>query len=425
MPVETTALENVKTPCDAIDGARVRSDFPILIRDLEPGKPRLTYLDSAASSQKPQVVIDALRDYYETTNANIHRGVYDLSEEATEAYEAARKTLAAFINARSWREIVFVRNTTEGLNLVANSWGRSNISQGDLIVTTELEHHSSLIPWQIVAAERGATIEAVRVLPDGTLDLDHADELMAREPKVFAFGYINNGLGTLNPVRELIAQAHRVGAIVVLDGAQSVPHMPTDVQELDCDFLAFSGHKMMGPMGSGVLYGKRDFLDHMPPYMVGGGMIRKVGITSSTWADSPFRFEAGTPSVGDAVGLAAAARYLTGLKMHRVWEHGELLTKYALQRMEDVAGIAIHGPTDADKRGAVISFSVDGVHPHDVAAILNEDGVAVRAGHHCNQPLMDALGLIATTRASFYVYNDSEDVDRLIESLGRVIAVFR
>jgi cysteine desulfurase/selenocysteine lyase len=411
--------------CDAIDGTRVRADFPILIRESEHGGPRLTYLDSAASSQKPQVVIDALRDYYETTNSNIHRGVYDLSEAATTAYEEARQTIAGFINARSSREVVFVRNTTEGINLVANSWGRANLNAGDLVVVTELEHHSNLVPWQLIAAERGVTIEAVRVLPDGTLDLDHYTELLAREPKLVAVTHVNNSLGTVNPVGRMIAQAHAVGAITVIDGAQSVPHMATDVQDLDCDFLVFSGHKMLGPMGAGVLYGKRQLLEAMPPFLGGGGMIRKVGIQSSTWADIPARFEAGTPDVADAIGLATAVRYLDGLNMDRVWDHGVLITEYALEQMATVPGLTIHGPGVTQERSAAISFSMDGVHPHDVAAILNEDGVAVRAGHHCNQPLMDALGLVATTRASFYLYNDGEDVDRLVRSLGRVVDVFR
>lgn len=411
--------------CDAIDGTRVRADFPILIQESEHGGPRLTYLDSAASSQKPQVVIDALRDYYETTNANIHRGVYNLSEAATIAYEEARQTVASFINARSTREVVFVRNTTEAINLVANSWGRSNLHPGDLVVVTELEHHSNLVPWQLIAAERGATIEAVRVLSDGTLDPDHYAELIAREPKLVAVAHVNNSLGTVNPVRRMIAQAHAAGAITVVDGAQSVPHMATDVQDLDCDFLAFSGHKMLGPMGASVLYGKREILEAMPPFLGGGGMIRKVGIQSSTWADIPARFEAGTPAVGDAIGLATAVTYLQSLNMDRVWDHGVLITEYALERLAEVPGLTVHGPGVTQERSAAISFTIDGVHPHDVAAILNEDGVAVRAGHHCNQPLMDALGLIATTRASFYLYNDGEDVDRLITSLGRVASIFR
>ncbi|HYI25314.1 MAG TPA: SufS family cysteine desulfurase [Thermomicrobiales bacterium] len=422
--MSTIAAPVTSAPCDAIDGTRARADFPILIREPEAGRPRLTYLDSAASSQKPQVVIDTLRDYYESVNANIHRGVYDLSETATLAYEEARRTLAGFINARTHREVVFVRNTTEGINLVANSWGRTNLKAGDLVLVTELEHHSNLVPWQLIAAERGASIEAVRVLPDGTLDLEHYTELLQRGPKLVAVAHVSNSLGTVNPVGRMANLAHAAGAVVVVDGAQSVPHMPVDVQELDCDFLAFSGHKMLGPMGASVLYGKRELLEAMPPFMGGGGMIRKVGIKSTTWADIPARFEAGTPAVGDAIALAEAVKYLQSHTMDRVWDHGVLLTEYALERLAEVPGLVIHGPGVTQVRSAVISFTIDGVHPHDIAAILNEDGVAVRAGHHCNQPLMDALGLVATTRASFYLYNDGEDVDRLVTSLGRVVEVF-
>ncbi len=411
--------------CDAIDGTRIRADFPILIREPEPGKPRLTYLDSAASSQKPQVVIDTLRRYYEETNANIHRGVYDLSEEATLEYERARQTLASFIKARSPREVIFVRNTTEGINLVAHSWGRTHLNAGDLIVVSELEHHSNLVPWQLLAEERGARIEAVRVLPDGTLDLDHYEGLLREEPRLVAISQVNNSLGTVNPIQSMTAQAHTAGAVVVVDAAQSAPHMPIDVQKLDCDFLAFSGHKMLGPMGASVLYGKREHLESMPPVLGGGGMIRKVGIASSTWADVPLRFEAGTPAVGDAIALAEAVRYLDALNMERVWDHGVLITEYALEKLAEIPQLTIHGPGITQERSAAISFTIDSVHPHDVAAILNEDGVAVRAGHHCNQPLMDALGLIATTRASFYVYNDSDDVDRLVSGVQRVVEVFK
>jgi cysteine desulfurase/selenocysteine lyase len=407
----------------AVDWTKVREDFPILAGRDERGR-RVAFLDSAASSQKPEAVITALDRYYRETNANIHRGVYDLSERATAQYEAARHMVADFINAASPREIIFVRNATEAINLVAMSWGRRNIGEGDLIVATTMDHHSNLVPWQLLAEEQGARIEAVQVTDDGRLDMDHLRELLAQAPKLVAFPHVSNSLGTINPAAEIIRLAHEAGAVVVVDGAQSVPHMPVDVQVLDADFLAFSGHKMLGPMGSGALYGKLELLQAMPPVMGGGGMIRKVGLTSSTYADVPARFEAGTPAVGDAIGLGAAVEYLQALGMDRVREHERDLTQYALGRLRDEAGVEIFGPADADSRGGVISFALGDVHPHDVAAILNEEGVAVRAGHHCCQPLMARLGLVATTRASFYVYNDRQDIDQLVAGLQRVRDIF-
>ena len=414
------AIELNRTPLDA---DAIRGDFPILgVRD---GRgQRLAYLDSAASSQKPASVIDALDAYYRETNANIHRGVYHISEQATARYEEARHLVADFVNAASARECVFVRNTTEGVNLVAGSWGRTHIAAGDLIVVTYLEHHSNLVPWQLLAEQVGAEIAAVPTTGDGVLDLEAYEALLARAPKLVALGHVSNALGTINPVAAMTRQAKAAGATVVVDGAQSVPHLPVDVQAIGADFMAFSGHKMLGPMGSGVLWGRLDLLEAMPPYMGGGGMIRKVEIGRSTWADVPAKFEAGTPSVGDSIGLGAAVEYLQRLGMERVQEHERALTAYALERLGEIEGITLYGPGDLDQRAGVISFSLDDIHPHDVAAVLDTHNVAVRAGHHCCQPLMRELGVMATTRASFSVYNTTDDVDRLVGGLLDAKRVF-
>lgn len=408
----------------SIDAIRVKEDFPILNQPATNGREPLVFLDSAASSQKPQVVIDALERYYRETNANIHRGVYDLSEHATTAYEDARRKVASFINAPRSKECIFVRNTTEGINLVARSWGGANLSAGDLVVVTEMEHHSNLVPWQIIAEEKGARIGAVNITADGHLDMESFDALLAQEPKVVAVTHVSNSLGTVNPIREMIARAHDAGAVVVIDAAQSSPHVPIDVQELDCDFLSFSGHKMLGPMGIGVLYGKQELLQAMPPYQGGGSMIRKVTIEKTTWADLPAKFEAGTPSVGDAIGLGAAIDYLNALGLDNVWAHEHALVADAMEKMAEIPGVRLLGPAPGDDRAGVLSFEVEGIHPHDVAAILDEHNVAVRAGHHCTQPLMQALGLVSTTRASFYVYNTPEDVDRLVEGVRAAQKVF-
>ena len=409
---------------DPLDGLAVRGDFPILNQPRSDGRPPLVFLDSAASSQKPAAVIDALDAFYRTSNANIHRGVYQLSERATMQYEEARHKVAAFINARSASECIFVRNTTEAINLVAQSWGRTNLNAGDLIVVSMLEHHSNLVPWHLIAEQTGARIEAIPVTTDLRLDLDAFDELLKHEPKIVAVTHVSNSIGTINDVTEITRRAHVAGAIVLVDGAQSAPHLPVDVQEIDCDFFAFSGHKMLAPLGSGVLYGKRALLDAMPPYMGGGSMIRKVSIAKSTYADVPAKFEAGTPAVGDAIGLGAAIDYLNGLGMDRIREHEVALLAHALPRLKAIAGVTVYGPDDLDHRSGVVSFMLDGVHPHDVAAILDGENIAVRAGHHCTQPIMDHLGITGTTRASFYVYNSTDDVDRLAEALGRVSDVF-
>ncbi len=407
----------------AIDWGRVREDFPIL-GDVNSHGQRLAFLDSAASSQKPEHVIAAVDRYYRETNANIHRGVYDLSERATAQYEAARHMVADFIHAASAREIVFVRNTTEAINLVAQTWGRRNVSAGDAIVVTTMEHHSNLVPWQLLADEKSARVVAVAVTDDGQIDMEHFRKLLELGPRLVAFPHVSNSLGTINPAAEIIRLAHDAGAISVVDGAQSVPHMPVDVQALDADFLAFSGHKMLGPMGSGALYGKIALLEALPPFMGGGGMIRKVSIERSTWADVPARFEAGTPSVADAIGLGAAVEYLQAIGMTQVREHERELTAHAMAQLQEVPDLRLFGPMDADTRAGVLSFNLGDIHPHDVAAILNEDNVAVRAGHHCCQPLMDRLGVSATTRASVYVYNNHDDIDRLIRGLRRVQAIF-
>jgi cysteine desulfurase/selenocysteine lyase len=407
----------------AVDWQQVRDDFPVLNSTNTKGQ-RLAFLDSAASSQKPESVIRSLDTYYRESNANIHRGVYDLSERATQQYEAARGKVARFINAASDREIIFVRNTTEAINLVAQTWGRKHVGSGDLIVVTELDHHSNIIPWQLLVEDKGARLKAVRIDKDGRLDLEHLKALLREKPKLVAFPHVSNALGTITPAAEIIALAHEAGAVVLVDGAQSVPHMPVDVQALDADFLALSGHKMVGPMGSGALYGKLALLESMPPFMGGGGMIRKVSLSGSTWADVPARFEAGTPAVGDAIGLGAAVDYLAEIGMENVQAHELHLTAIALDQLKSVPDLVLYGPPSVEDHAGVISFRLGDIHPHDVAGILNEENVAVRAGHHCCQPLMDRLELPATTRASFYVYNDESDVDRLVAGLQRARDIF-
>ncbi|TMD59995.1 MAG: cysteine desulfurase [Chloroflexi bacterium] len=400
----------------------IRKDFPILTRKVH-GKP-LVYLDSTASSQKPRAVIDAMNVYYETYHANVHRGVYEISEQATAAMEKARVKVAHFINARHSRQIIFTRNTTESINLVAISWGGANIAKGDLIVLTEMEHHSNLVPWQLLAQRTGARLEFVPVTDDGLLRLDIYEELLRQQPKLVAFTHMSNVLGTINPAQEMIAQAHAVGATVLLDAAQSVPHLPVDVQALDIDFLCFSSHKMLGPTGIGVLYGKRDLLEAMPPFMGGGDMIRTVGLRQSSWNDLPWKFEAGTPAIAEAIGFGAAVDYLKALGMENVLRHEQELTHYAMEQLQAVPGLTIYGP-EASRRGGVISFTLGDIHPHDLASILDQQvGVAVRAGHHCAQPLMVRFGLSATARASFYVYTIKEEIDILAQGLQQAIQIF-
>jgi cysteine desulfurase/selenocysteine lyase len=400
----------------------IRNDFPILQQSKDGHS--LVYLDSGATSQKPLPVIEALDDYYRTYNANVHRGIYDLSEKASEAYEQARKKIAHFINAKSWREVIFTRSTTESLNLIAYSWGLENIKAGDTILTTEMEHHANFIPWQQLAARTGAEIAYIPVLPDGTLDQEAYDRLLTRSVKLVAFTAMSNVLGTINPVKAMTAKAHAAGALVVVDGAQSVPHSPTDVQALDYDFLAFSGHKMLGPTGIGILWGKRDILNEMPPFMTGGDMIKKVTFEGAEWNSLPWKFEAGTPAIAQAIGLGFAVDYLNKLGMMAVRSHEKEMVAYALKELSLVEGLHLLGPLDPEIRGGAVTFTLGDIHPHDLASLLNHHNIAIRAGHHCAQPLHDKLGISASARASFYVYNRPEEVDKLVDALDHARAVF-
>jgi cysteine desulfurase / selenocysteine lyase len=400
----------------------IRLDFPILSRRVH-GKP-LVYLDSTSSSQKPNAVIEAMSAYYATTHANVHRGVYEISEEATAKMEKARVKVARFINARQSKQIIFTRNTTESINLVAYSWGNANIRAGDLIVLTGLEHHSNLVPWQLLARRSGARLEFVPISDDGLLRLDVYAQLLQQQPKLVAFAHMSNVLGTINPAQDMIALAHAAGAVVLLDAAQSVPHLAVDVQALDADFVCFSSHKMLGPTGIGVLYGRRDLLEAMPPFMGGGEMIRTVGLRASTWNDLPWKFEAGTPAIAEAIGLGAAVDYLNALGMEQVAAHEQEITTYAMEQLRQVPGLTIYGP-EASRRGGVISFTLGDIHPHDLASILDQEvGVAIRAGHHCAQPLMERFGLSATARASFYVYTIKQDIDILLQGLHKALEIF-
>jgi cysteine desulfurase / selenocysteine lyase len=400
----------------------LRREFPILQQQIN-GKP-LAFLDSAASSQKPRRVIDCLQDYYQRYNANVHRGVYKLSEEATFAFERARGKLARFIGAASHREIVFTRNTTEAINLVARSWGDANLRAGDRILLSVMEHHSNLVPWQMLAQRTGAQLDFIQVDGEGRLALEDLDRLLTDRTRLVAITHQSNMLGTINPVREIAARAHDAGALVLVDGAQSVPHMPVNVQELEADFLAFSGHKMCGPTGIGVLWGRRQLLDAMPPFLGGGSMIKTVGLHESTYADVPARFEAGTPAIGEAIALGEAVDFLGGIGMGKIFAHEQHLLAYGLERLGQIAGLRLYGPKSIEMRGGAISFTFDGVHPHDIAAVLDGEGLAVRAGHHCCQPLHTLLDTPATTRASFYLYNIPEEVDRLVAGLEKVRKLF-
>src|SRR5579859_4075285 len=404
----------------APDWAKVRADFPILRQQVH-GYP-LCYLDSTASSQKPEAVLQAMDAYYRTTNANIHRVVYLLSEQATRLYVGARARIAAFVNARSSREIIYTRNATEAINLVAGSWARANVGPGDAILYTGMEHHSNLVPWQLIAAERGATLRYIPLDDAGHLILDDLKPLLAGV-KIVALTQMSNVLGTINPVATVIAAAHRHGALVLIDAAQSVPHLPVDVQALDCDFLAFSGHKMLGPTGIGILYGRRALLEAMPPYMGGGDMIRRVTLEASTWNDLPWKFEDGPAAIAEAIGLGAPVHYLTALGMDQVQAHEQQIISYALDRLATVPGLRIYGPPAAE-RGGVVAFSLGAIHPHDIASLLDQRGIAIRAGHHCCQPLMERYDLPALARASFYVYSTEADVDRLVDGLAFVREVF-
>src|SRR5689334_22844935 len=406
-----------------LDPAVLRRDFPILQQEIN-GHP-LTYLDSASSSQKPQVVIDAVDTYYSEFTANVHRGIYEIGEKATATYEDARAQVARFINAPDAHEVIFTRNATEAINLVAYSWGRRNIKRGDAIVLTEMEHHANLVPWQLLAQEMDGDLEFIPITDDGILRQDVFDVLLRLKPKLVAFTHVSNTLGTINPVAEMTEMAHAAGALVLIDGAQAVPHVPVDVQAIGADFYAFSGHKMLGPMGSGALWARRELLEAMPPFLAGGEMIREVHLRRSDWNDIPWKFEAGTPAVGDAIGLGVAAEYLRGLGMDAVRDHERQPVDHALEILPArVPGIELYGPMDPDLRGGVVPFNLPGIHPHDVAQVLDRFGIAVRAGHHCTMPLHERLDLAATARASFSVYTTTEDIDRLAAGLNEVWAVF-
>ncbi len=418
----TATVNGAGVVSGAIGSLAPRADFPILAREIN-GKP-LAFLDSAASSQKPSAVLDAMDQFARTSYANIHRGAYTLSEEATRAYERARKNVAKFINARSAREVIFTRNTTESINLVARTWADVNLRAGDAIVLSEMEHHSNIVPWQLAAQRSGAQVYYTPITDEGELDLAAYDALLEQhKPKLVALTQMSNVLGTLTPLPELIAKAHAVGALFLVDGAQGAPHLPVDVRALDCDFYAFSGHKMLGPSGIGVLWGRAALLEAMPPFLGGGDMIREVTLAGTTYNDLPWKYEAGTPAIIEAIGLGAAVDYLRHLDMEQVRAHEHALTLYALERLRAIPGLTIFGPP-AERRGGVISFTLGDIHAHDLATLLDREGVAVRAGHHCAQPLMERMQVAATARASFYVYTTSAEIDTLAEALERARAIF-
>ena len=406
-----------------LDGAALRADFPVFERPTRSGNP-LSYLDSASSAQKPRSVIDAIADAYAHHYANVHRGIYELSADADARFEGARRALARFIGAPSDREVVFVRNATEALNLVAFSWGRANIGPGDLVVSTGMEHHANLVPWQQLAAATGSTLAHVAITDDGRLDLDDLDRLLASGPKLLALSHVSNSLGTINPVAQITERAHGAGALVVLDAAQSVPHVPVDVSTLGVDFAALSGHKMLGPSGIGALWGRRELLDAMPPFLTGGSMITRVTLDTAEWNEVPWKFEAGTPAIAEAIGLGAAVDYLERIGMANVRAHERVLFESAWRALGEIDGLRRLGPDSADEHAGVISFVVDGIHPHDLAEILDRHGIAVRAGHHCAQPVMQRYDVPATTRASFSVYNDLDDVDRLTDAIRAAQRIF-
>ncbi|EAE5922973.1 NifS-related cysteine desulfurase [Listeria monocytogenes FSL J1-208] len=398
-----------------IDIQKIRADFPILAQEINE-KP-LAYLDNAATSQKPKQVIEALTHYYEFDNANVHRGVHTLAARATDAYESARGKVAKFIHAREVAEIIFTRGTTSAINLVVDSYGEANIEAGDEIVISYLEHHSNLIPWQQLAKRKGAVLKYIELEEDGTISVEQAKKTIGEKTKIVALAHVSNVLGTITPIKEIAAIAHQFGAVILVDGAQAVPHMEVDVVDLDADFYAFSGHKMMAPTGIGALYGKRELLDAMEPTEFGGEMIDFVELYDSTWKELPWKFEAGTPIVGGAIALGAAIDYLAEVGLANIHAHEQALASYAIEEMSKIEGITIYGPKDASKRCGLVTFNLEGAHPHDIATILDEDGIAIRAGHHCAQPLMKWLDVSSTARASFYIYNTKEEIDALIDGL--------
>ena len=423
MAIETTTHTGSSIASPSIDANAVRRDFPIL--DQQINGHRLVYLDSASTSQKPTAVLEAMDTYYREYNANVHRGIYTIGEMATAAYEQARVRVARFVNAPDSHEVVFTRNATEAINLVAYSWGRRNVAKGDQIILTEMEHHANLVPWQLLVQEKDGDLEFIPITDDGILRLDVFEVLLRLKPKLVAFTHVSNTLGTINPVREMTEMAHAAGALVLIDGAQAVPHVPVDVQAIGCDFYAFSGHKMLGPMGSGALWARRELLESMPPFLAGGEMIREVHLRRSEFNEVPWKFEAGTPAVGDAIGLGVAAEYLQAMGMDAVREHERDLVAYALDVLpREVPGIELYGPLDPDLRGGVVPFNLPGIHPHDVAQVLDRYGIAVRAGHHCTMPLHERLDLAATARASFNVYSTRENIDALVAGLKQVQTLF-
>ncbi len=407
-----------------IDIEKIREDFPILARRVRDNKP-LVYLDNASTTQKPRQVIDAICDYYLRYNANIHRAVYHIAEEATDAYEGARERVAKFINADK-EEIVFVRNATEAINLIAYAWGRENVGREDRVLITEFEHHSNIVPWQLLTQEKSAKLEYIRINDDGLLILDDLyDALEKNNVSLVSTSHMSNVLGTIAPVDEIVKACHLKNVPVLVDGAQSVPHMPVDVKKMDCDFMAFSAHKMLGPTGVGVLYAKKEYLEKMRPFISGGDMIKEVHKYETRWNVLPWKYEAGTPNIAGVIGYGVGIDYLMNIGIDNIRAYEKELTKYALDRITDMKGIHVYGTRDIAKRGGVISFNLGDIHPHDLSTILDEDGVAIRSGHHCAQPLMELLGVAATSRASFYIYNTKEEVDALISSLERARMIFR
>lgn len=413
---------SVPVEIDTLDVEHIRADFPVLDRKVSSGMP-LVYLDSAATSQKPNEVIQAMDEFYRRSNSNIHRGIHTLAEESTALYEGARQKVAHFINSPSARQVIFTRNTTESINLVAYSWGRANLKSGDLVLLTEMEHHSNLVPWHILAGEIGIRLEFIPVTSQGLLDLESLPGLLDLQPRLVSLMHMSNVLGTINPVKEIVRLAHQAGAVTLIDGAQSVPHFPVDVQDLDLDFLAFSSHKMCGPTGLGVLYGRKEILESMPPFMGGGDMIKRVHLRSFVPNELPYKFEAGTPAIAEVVGLGVAVDYLQSAGMEKIARHEQAVVSYALDRLSEVPGITVFGPS-AEHKGGVVSFMMKDVHPHDISQILDSQGIAIRAGHHCAMPLHEKFGLPATARASFYLYTTTDEIDRLAVSLNKVIEIF-
>lgn len=405
-----------------LDTNLTRKDFPVLQRRIN-GR-QLVYLDNAATTQKPESVISSMNDFYRYNNSNVHRGIHQLSVEATGLYEEAHVKVARFINARGMKEIIFTKNATEAINLVAYAWGRKNIMEGDTILLSEMEHHSNIVPWQILAREKGARLEYIPIDDNGRLMMDKLKDLAGDRLRLVSITQMSNMLGTINPVREIAGWAHEQGAIVVVDGAQSVPHFPVDVREMDCDFLAFSGHKMLGPTGIGVLYGRREILEDMEPFISGGDMIKEVHLRETKYNDLPWKFEAGTPPIAEGVGLAKAVEYLSGLGIESIRGHERALVSYVMDRLGEIDGITIYGPP-ADERGGIVSFNLEGIHPHDLATLLDREAIAIRAGHHCAQPLHERLGIAASARASFYLYSTPEEVDALVVGLKKAKKIFQ